>query len=763
MNGRGGQRIALLNDDMRSLQLKFATLLVLLLAVPVAAQPGNPGQGKIDLALLESLAAGCSTEPVIIRTRPGFRPGLAQVLKDQRGVVTIEHPSIDAVTAELPCEDFATLESFDEILSISMDAAVLPAGKKGPKVIKRGQLPAEAAAAARAKVKKLPPLERPARHQRDTFVIPRAEKASKVNVPVSETRDAEGQSARAAQGWLFETLGLWLSGDAELNLYTDALARPGIGVAIVDSGIEPSADFNGRITHFYDFTSGRPRKANPSDGYGHGTHIAGLIGSSYLGLAPNARLVGLRVLGNMGQGRTSDVIQAIEFATENRDLLGIDIINISLGHPVYEPAATDPLVQAVEAAVRSGLVVIAAAGNFGINPATGEPGYAGIMSPGNAPSAITAGALQTFNSAKRGDDVVAPYSSRGPTWYDAYAKPDIVAPGHNLLSVAARNSHLRRQHEKLGGRGEYMRLSGSSMAAGVTSGLAAAVLAARPGLSPNALKMALQYTAIPVKGFDALTQGTGGINGQGALDLTNRIDTTTPYGQKWMPAGFPTYSNIAGENLDWAASVIWGGYRVAGDVVATMNHGVWDRNIVWGTFRDEWDNIVWGTFFREDDNIVWGTFFGFSEDDNIVWGTNIVWGGRFEVDDIVWGSNIFPGSWFEDDNIVWGTNIVWGSALIGVDLDGGGDNIVWGTDAEFDNIVWGTSDILFEADNIVWGTLYDFNIVWSNSRRHDIEGDNIVWGTMRERLAEGDNVVWGTSVAWGDSWIVGARPKGKGR
>jgi subtilisin family serine protease len=738
---------------MRSPDLKLAALLFLLLAVPAAAQPGNASRSKIDRALLASLAAGCSTESVIIRTQPGFRAGLAQALKDHGDLLAAEHPFIDAISAEIHCEDLAALEAFDEVLSISVNAAVRPASANRSKVIKRAHLPAPA---ADARATNLSALKRPAKHQPDTFVIERADQPKKFDVPVTEARELEGLNARAAQGPLFETLGLWLSGGAELDLYASATSRPGIGVAIIDSGIEPSADFNGRITHFYDFTSGRARRTHPTDDYGHGTHIAGLIGSSYVGLAPNARLVGLRVLGGSGQGRTSDVIQAIEFATANRAALGIDVINIALGHPVYEPAATDPLVRAVEAAVRSGLVVITAAGNFGINPATGEPGYAGIISPANAPSAITVGALQTFDSPARGDDRVAPYSSRGPSWYEAYAKPDVVAPGHNLLSVAARNSHLRRLHEMLGGRGEYMRLTGSSMAAGVTSGLAAAVLAAQPALSPNELKMALQYTAIPAadahgRPFDALTQGTGGINGQGALDLTGRLDTARPYGQLWTSSGFPAYSHIAGEDLAWAASIIWNGYRVTGPGIVTMNHGVWDRNIVWGTFRDEWDNIVWGTIFHESDNIVWGTFFR-SEADNIVWGTNFIWReAAGENDNIVWGT------WFEDDNIVWGTNIVWGSALIGVDT---GDNIVWGTDAEFDNIVWGT---WFEADNIVWGTLYDFDIVWSTTRRHDLEGDNIVWGTLRELLAEGDNIVWGTSVMWGDTWIVGARPRVSGR
>src|SRR5205814_3653282 len=124
----------------------------------------------------------------------------------------------------------------------------------------------------------------------------------------------------------------------------------------------------------------------------------------FRGIASDAQLVGLRVLDGLGAGKTSNVINALAFATANKAALGIDIINLSLGHPIFESAATDPLVQAVEKAVHAGIVVVVSAGNVGVNPVTGLSGYGGLMSPGNAPSAITVGSANSSGTPGRADD-----------------------------------------------------------------------------------------------------------------------------------------------------------------------------------------------------------------------------------------------------------------------------------------------------------------------------------------------------------------------
>ena len=453
---------------------------------------------------------------------------------------------------------------------------------------------------------------------------------------------------------------------------TTTLTGNGVTVAVIDSGMLEDGGGSSRVKTTRDFTTGAlnpPHQPTPVDGYGHGTHVAGLIGGNKTdveGVAPGAKFVSLQVLNGLGVGSTSNVINAIQWAISNKAAHGIDVLNLSLGHPIYEPAATDPLVQAVEAATRAGISVVVAAGNFGRNPLTGVVGYAGITSPGNAPSAITVGSSRNMMTSALTDDLVSDFSSRGPTWHDAFAKPDVVAPGQYLLSAAATSQTLYTLLPMLrgpsyGGRA-YLNLSGTSMAAGVASGSVALMieqskLAFGVKATSHALKAMLQRSAIPLKNtagqrYDVLTQGAGSLNALGATQLAASLDPRVAVGNNWVTEQISPTTSIDGQTIGWNDNIVWG------------------TNILWGLALDArltaWnDNIVWGT----NDNIVWGTSLtSYSADDNIVWGTNANW----------------------TDNIVWGTN----------------DNIVWGTND--DNVVWGTRDFLCSGsndDNIVWGTM----------------------------------------------------------
>ena len=240
------------------------------------------------------------------------------------------------------------------------------------------------------------------------------------------------------------------------------------------------------------------------------------------------------------------------------------MINLSLGHPIFESASTDPLVAAVEAAVRAGIVVVVAAGNYGMNP-TGPAGYAGIVSPGNAPSAITVGSMNPKKTAARFDDRIDPYSSRGPSWYDGFAKPDVVAPGRTLTrpprqgarsrptirrcSLPAhpgRGLHHAQRHQY--GGGSRQRNRGRSRSKRTRS----AYQNPHPALPPNAIKAILEFTGLTMTdgsgtAYDPLVQGMGAVNAAGAIAIATAIDTSVPSGGWWLASSVDLHTTIAGE------------------------------------------------------------------------------------------------------------------------------------------------------------------------------------------------------------------------
>ncbi len=522
-------------------------------------------------------------------------------------------------------------------------------------------------------------------------------------------------------------------------------SRNGIAVAIVDSGFAPHPDLPlRRIRAYKDFVSGGRM---PVDNCGHGTHVAGIVAGSgarsngvFAGIAPDVDIVALRVLGDDCSGNTSDVIDALEWIARNHELYKIKVVNISLGHAVLESVFTDPLVQAVERLSRKGIAIVTAAGNKGQNPAnSNRPGYGGVGVPCNAPSSICVGSLDTLGTPELSDDRVTDSSSRGPTRFDLLAKPDVVAPGVNIVSLAARGSRLFNDYDHLrvvgaNGQPDYFTLSGTSMASPAVAGAAALLLRQNHKLSVHALKIALQFTARLVPLTDVLTQGAGALNIPGALTLADAINPSVPRGTNWIRHRL-TAANLdaSGNTINWGRRIIYGD-RFVRPRYAELHLFRWDNDLVWAydmvAGSIDWsnqsgDNIVWGN----DDNIVWGN------GDNIVWGNddNIVWGNQAN-DNIVWGND-------ESDNIVWGIddNIVWGNAA----------NIVWGN-SDDDNIVWGNSRLREAwASNVVWGFWAD-NIVWGDITRDAI--DNIVWGNCADNIVWGnadDNIVWGNKVLTG--------------
>src|SRR5580658_966219 len=243
--------------------------------------------------------------------------------------------------------------------------------------------------------------------------------------------------------------------EADVAASQYAFDGTGVGVAVIDSGIAAHPDLNNangvsRVVYNQSFVAG---DSTTSDEFGHGTHVSGLIGgtgassgtangyaATYAGVAPNVNFINLRVLDENGSGTDSGVIAAIEEAITLQSTYNIRVINMSLGRPVFESYTLDPVDQAVEAAWKAGIVVVAAAGNDGRYGLT--DGFGTIVVPGNDPAVITVGATMTELTPTRVDDQIASYSSKGPTTLDHIVNPDLVAPGNRQVSLRVAGSTL---------------------------------------------------------------------------------------------------------------------------------------------------------------------------------------------------------------------------------------------------------------------------------------------------------------------------------
>ncbi|WP_139488074.1 S8 family peptidase [Brevibacillus dissolubilis] len=293
------------------------------------------------------------------------------------------------------------------------------------------------------------------------------------------------------------------------------LTGNGVTIAILDTGIHPHPDLTlptNRIVAFRDFVNDRP---DPYDDNGHGTHCAGDAAGNglssdgiYQGPAPEARLVGVKVLNKVGSGSLSTIMAGVQWCIDNRDEYSIDIISMSLGTPATTPAAEDPLVQIVERAWISGIVVCVAAGNEGPEPRT-------VASPGISPRVITVGAMDDQNTTNRQDDQVADFSSRGPT-IDGLVKPDLLAPGVNIVSLRAPNSYIDKLSPETRIDDNYTVLSGTSMATPICAGVVALLLQKYPTLTPFQVKRRLMMTA-DNWGLPPNTQGQGYLNAEKAV------------------------------------------------------------------------------------------------------------------------------------------------------------------------------------------------------------------------------------------------------
>jgi len=298
----------------------------------------------------------------------------------------------------------------------------------------------------------------------------------------------------------------------------------GVDVAVIDTGVARVAglDGPGKIIDGPDLSleSQAPNLAR-NDTNGHGTFMAGLIAghdasltspygsaspAAYRGVAPDARIVALKVATADGGADVSQVIAAIYWVIQHKDDNGLKIrvLNLSYGTNSTQPASVDPLSYAVEQAWKAGIVVVAAAGNTGYQRGSGAPG---LSDPAYNPLVIGVGGYDTMGTADAADDAMGTYSASGCG--SGCKRPDFVAPGSHLQGLRVANGFLDATFPSGRLGTSYFRGSGTSQAAAITSGAVALVLSKYPSLTPDQVKLLITRSAALLPDANHQAQGHG--------------------------------------------------------------------------------------------------------------------------------------------------------------------------------------------------------------------------------------------------------------
>ncbi len=418
---------------------------------------------------------------------------------------------------------------------------------------------------------------------------------------------ADGRwNAAADQGSLF-TLTQQIGAQAAWH---DGVTGAGVTVALIDTGVAPVRGLNapGKVAHGPDlsYESQRPG-TRYRDGFGHGTHMAGIIAgrdpgfdpqdpqpSTFAGVAPDAGLLSLKVATGDGGADVTQVIAAIDWVVAHRQDHGMNVrvLNLSYGTATSQSWQVDPLAAAVENAWRNGILVVASGGNDG--------GAHPLLMPAVDPQVLAVGAVDHQGTALRLDDRVASFSNSG----DRTRRPDLLAPGKSVVSLRVPGSYVDALHPEGLVPGDaahrYFRGSGTSQAAAATSGAAALLFQARPNLTPAQAKAVLMRTARPLLSLDP-AQGHGVVAAGAAVDYVRSISrlpsaatpsqTSTGLGSlEATRAGEHVVDPDTGESLSGEVDALGSPWDPHAWMSALANGTSWNRGL-WNGRR--WTGAVW--------------------------------------------------------------------------------------------------------------------------------------------------------------------------
>jgi serine protease AprX len=404
----------------------------------------------------------------------------------------------------------------------------------------------------------------------------------------------------------------------------------GVDIALIDTGVSPvqGLDGAGKIVYGPDLSlESQATNLRHKDTNSHGTFMAGLIAgkdstltapyanapaSAYRGMAPDARIVSVKVGVADGGVDVSQVIAAINWVVEHKtdNGLNIRVINLSFGANSLQASETDPLSFAVEQAWKKGIVVVAAAGNTGYQRGVDAPGLA---TPANNRFVIAVGGYSTVGTTSLSDDAPGAYSASSSDRTDR--KPDVLAVGSHLQGLRVPNSFIDGKYPS-GIRGSrYFAGSGTSQAAAIASGSIALLLQKYPNMPPDQVKRWLRTQARPLVGAVVNTQGKGAIDllkmagktpstsytqshpvgtGTGTLDGARGSDRLTDdgvvlsgekdiFGKTWNAAAMAT-AMAAGNT--WSGGT-WNGNTWSGN---TWSGNTWSGNTWSG---NTWSGNTW--------------------------------------------------------------------------------------------------------------------------------------------------------------------------
>jgi serine protease AprX len=372
----------------------------------------------------------------------------------------------------------------------------------------------------------------------------------------------------------------------------------GVTVAIVDSGVTDHMDLRQDGSNPTQALNSGSRViqnqvfgnyASPLDEYAHGSHVAGIVagngvasGGKYKGIAPGVNLINIRVSNYEGLTYTSDLVDGLQWIFNNKDVYNIRVVNLSVNSTAPESYQYSPIDAAVEVLWFSGIVIVVAAGNNG----TAE-GPSTVYPPANDPFVITVGAIEDIATVSMDDDFVAAFSAYNTT-ESGFAKPDLVAPGRNLVSLLPSTSstgykgHLKHHVDEF-----YFRMSGTSMSAPVVAGVVALLLQDEPGLNPDQVKYRLLATANNIwPGYISAKAGAGIVDAFAAVN-----GTTSDYANQGI---IPTQLLSTGEDAIAFDSVGWNsvGWNSVGWNSVGWNSVGWN-SVGWNSVG--WNSVGWNS------------------------------------------------------------------------------------------------------------------------------------------------------------------------